>query len=365
MGVYQFLAGLPAAIGVAGFFAYLWAGQARVGGDILKKIVDKLRADPNIDVKQYGTLTPSKLKALVATDGLVRHAVNDGDTAVLRLLVIFQYLLTGLMLLVCAALVGVSVWLYVRPEPFSLSQTGPTAIHPDAGGNLVDLDPISVAWTYAGPEETVSVFLENVDAGHRTKKRVVPANARSVQFDAADLTPLMVDRKYHGKNRVRAVLEWPGGTSYSAAKDLWVGIEIDLMLFGRSIGPGGEERDIHTLFATIDRSTETMPPDYRFKGDFVAKTAAGPLVIALESSNAEGEMQLRGLENVDWARPFGFVYNGPDDSHIVRTRVSGKAVPRSRSQDARDDANLNDESHTVLNRSSIPRGRTLRVVGGA
>src|SRR4051812_16951027 len=128
MGVYRFLASLPAILGLAGFFVYLWVGQSRLGGEMLKRIVAKLRADPNIDIRQYGALTPAKLKSLVATDERVRQAVNAADRDLLRLLIILQYLLAALVLGVCAALVGVSIWLYARPQPFSLTQVGPRAV---------------------------------------------------------------------------------------------------------------------------------------------------------------------------------------------------------------------------------------------
>ena len=212
MGAYKFLAGLPAILGVAGFFAYLWAGQSRVGGEILKKIVDKLRNDPNLDIAKYGALTPSKLRDLVRSDKHVRSAVNEGDRDLLRLLIIFQYALTGLVLVVCATLIGVSVWLYSRPEPFSIVHSGPQAILPAAEGLLVDLDPLKVEWTSSGKEETVSVFLENVDSQRRSGKKTVSSSVRSVRFDPADVLAVATDRTNRGKNRVRTVIEWPGVT---------------------------------------------------------------------------------------------------------------------------------------------------------
>lgn len=328
MGIYRFLAGLPAILGVAGFFAYLWVGQSRVGGEMLKRIVTKLRADPNIDIERYGALTPAKLKGLIATDERVRHGVNQGDRDLLRLLIVFQYLLAALVLVVCAALVGVSIWLYARPEPFSLTQVGPKAVAAEALGQLVELDPIDVAWTYRGTDQSVSVFLENVDTGDRTAKKTVLASARSVRFAPAELLPVLKDRSFHGKNRVRSVAEWAGGHSASDPQDLLVGIEVDLMLFGRLATPGGQVRDIHTLYATIDRSTENMPHDYRFSGDFVASTKGGPpIVVPLQSDNVDGEVRLPDLSQVDWARPTGFVYGGPDRPEIVRAKVSGKPPP--------------------------------------
>src|SRR4051812_42265960 len=108
MSTNHFLAGLPALLGVAAFFAYLWAGQSREGARMLGRIVDKLRNDPNIDVKQYDDLTPTKLKSLIDNDVTVRKAVNEGDLDLLRLLIKSQYRQTALVIVVCAALIGVS-----------------------------------------------------------------------------------------------------------------------------------------------------------------------------------------------------------------------------------------------------------------
>lgn len=46
MSIMSFLSGLPAMLGIAGFFAYLWFGRSKIGGDILKEIVGKLRTNP-------------------------------------------------------------------------------------------------------------------------------------------------------------------------------------------------------------------------------------------------------------------------------------------------------------------------------
>src|SRR5436305_201038 len=111
MDVYAFLKSLPAVLGIAGFFAYLWFGQTRIGGELLKSIVEKLRADLHLDIKQYGQLTPARISRLVKSDERMRNIINEGDRKLLRLLIIFQYLLTGLVLIVCALLIGISAWL--------------------------------------------------------------------------------------------------------------------------------------------------------------------------------------------------------------------------------------------------------------
>lgn len=324
MGVYQFLSGLPAVLGVAGFFAYIWVGQSRVGGDIFKQIVGKLRNAPNLEISQYSTLTPAKMGKLVESDSRVRDLVNEQDRKLLSLLIIFQHALTVIVLLVCAGLVGLGVWLVSRPQPLSVVAAPPTAVETDARGLLVDLDPIMVQWTSTGRDEPVSVFLENVDSEARTPKKEVPSSVRSVTFGPAEVVRAATKRGYHQANRIRSVIEWSSNRSTSPIRDLFVGIDIELALDGRLITPGGKQRPINTLIATIDQTTASLPPDYCFGGQLVGWTSTSPIVIPLRSCNNDSEVEIPGLEKINWARHVGFVYDGQDDSRIVRTHVSGQ-----------------------------------------
>jgi hypothetical protein len=228
--MFSFLGTLPAVLGIAGFFAYLWAGQARVGGEIFKQIVSKLRAAPNLDVGEYSKLTPAKIGKLIESDTRVRSVVNDQDQKLIRLLIILQHALTVVVLLVCATLVGVSIWLMTRPQPLAVLTKDPEATASAAKGILVDLDPIQVEWTSTGRAEPVAVFLENVDSGKRSPKKRVASDVRSVTFDPTEVIQAATNRKYGKSNRIREVVEWSSGRSVSASKDLAVGIDVELML---------------------------------------------------------------------------------------------------------------------------------------
>src|SRR5882724_1248584 len=100
---FVFLKGMPAVLGIAGFFVYLWAGQYRIGGDLMKGVVEKLRAAPNVDIKDYASLTPARIGQLIERDVAVRGAVNDQDVRLIRLIVILHNAVTVIVLLVCAA----------------------------------------------------------------------------------------------------------------------------------------------------------------------------------------------------------------------------------------------------------------------
>jgi len=42
-------------------------GQSKIGGDLLKQIINKPRQDPNLELNQYGRLTPAKVKWSIET----------------------------------------------------------------------------------------------------------------------------------------------------------------------------------------------------------------------------------------------------------------------------------------------------------
>jgi len=323
MSVMSFLSGLPALLGIAGFFAYLWVGQSKIGGEILKDIVGKLRTNPNLDLRAYGDLSPAKLGRIVESDTRVRDAVNDQDQKLLRLLIVFQHSLTAVVLLVSAALVGLSVWLFTRPQPLSLVVKAPAAINKDAEGLLVDLDPVEVSWQSQGEPEQVTAFLENVDTGAQTEKKTIAADVREVTFSPTQVHAVASDRKYRHKNRIRSVVEWPKGKSTSQPVDLLVGVDVELALYGKLISASRKQNVIHTMVATIDDSTANLPADYCFTVDLVGRSQTSPVVIPLKSCNADTEVSIPGLNALDWRRYPSLVYNSPDDNRIVRTHVSG------------------------------------------
>lgn len=323
MSAMSFLNGLPALLGIAGFFAYLWVGQSRIGGDILKQIVGKLRNNPNLDLQPYGNLSPAKLGRLVESDTKIRDSVNDQDQKLLRLLIILQHGLTVIVLIVSACLVGLSVWLLTRPQPLSVVVKPPSALNKDADGLLVDLDSLEVQWQSQGMPEPVTVFIENVDTGAESEKRTVAADIRSVDFSSQQIHPVAVDRTYDHKNRIRSVLEWSKGKATSQPVDLLVGIDVELALYGRLITPAGDKGVIHTMVATIDESTATMPRDYCFTADLVGRSRQNPVVIPLRACDADTSVSIPGLKTLDWQHYPGLVYNSPDDRRIVRTHVSG------------------------------------------
>jgi hypothetical protein len=84
-------------------------------------------------------------------------------------------------------------------------------------------------------------------------------------------------------------------------------------------------KPFHSLFALIDQSTAELPGDYCFNGNLVGKMKTGePFVMPLSSCNDNGSVTIPNLDRIDWFKPLGFVYGGPDDPRIVKTVVSGR-----------------------------------------
>jgi hypothetical protein len=325
---FVFLKGMPAVLGIAGFFVYLWAGQYRIGGDLMKGVVEKLRAAPNVDIKDYASLTPARIGQLIERDVAVRGAVNDQDVRLIRLIVILHNAVTVIVLLVCAALVGLGIWLIARPEPLSIVPRPPVAARGGADLVLTDLDAVKVEWDAKGATESTSVFLENVDNNSRTAKKAVLADVRSVTFSADELHDVASNRRFRGKNRVRTVVEWSGQAARSDITDILVGIKYRLMIGGTLITPQGS-RSINTLLATIDDSTEQMPREYCFAVDFAGWSRSGSALVApLKACNSKSEVNLPFLQQVEWNRQPGLVLNEPlADRPIARLCIASPQRP--------------------------------------
>ena len=326
MDAITFLKSLPAVLGIVGFFAYLWAGQYRIGSELMKAIVEKLRAAPNVDIKDYASLTPARIEKLIQHDTSARNAVNEQDIKLIRLIVLLQYAASLVVFIVCASLIGLGIYLISRPEPLTIIPRPPTTlsgVDRAANAPLLDLESLKAEWDTKGEVETVAIFLENVDADRRTAKKSVLADVHSVSFSPSEYREILTNREYHGINRVRTVVEWTGHTERSKPVDLFVGIKVRLMIGGTLITPDGS-RPIHTLLATIDDSTATMPKGYCFNVDFAGWDQNGPLVAPLKSCNSDSEVALPFLSKINWSHHVGLVFNQPSiDQSLTRMCIAG------------------------------------------
>lgn len=203
------------------------------------------------------------------------------------------------------AVVAGLVWKLAGTRQLSVVPDPPRDLVPEADGLLVDLDPLAVRWTASGPDANVQVSLENVDSHRRTVAHTLSSNVRAVEFPVEEVRQVATSRAYRGKNRIRAVVEWPGHAAFSSIVDLHVGLDVQLNLFGHVLVADGSEREVHTLFAYIDDSTAPLPDDYCFTANFTYRTSVGSTVQVLRSCHEVGTVTIQDLDRIRWGEGYG------------------------------------------------------------
>jgi hypothetical protein len=116
MDMSTFLKVLPGALGLAGFLT-LATGKTQAGGELAKAIVAKLRAAPNVRIQDLNAMSPAKLLEVLESDSRARAAVDEKQLRLLRLVVVMQQGRRSFALFICVALIGLSAWLVLRPQP--------------------------------------------------------------------------------------------------------------------------------------------------------------------------------------------------------------------------------------------------------
>jgi hypothetical protein len=77
---------------------------------------------------------------------------------------------------------------------------------PKAEGHLVDTDPLLVAWSYAGTDETVEVALRNLESGQETTRMRCSLHSGQITFERDHYLPILTHRHLTENNRIRAVV---------------------------------------------------------------------------------------------------------------------------------------------------------------
>ena len=338
MKLLHFFQSLPAVVGVIAFFAFLWVGQTRLWGKNLREIVLRLRNNPNLDIPAYEKMSALAVLYAVSKDAEVRATVNEQDYRLLKLLSIFQATIIVVVFVVCAGMVIYSVSIFrqdiFRPKPLLIDGIHIKAIEPEAGGLLVDLDPIQVVWDAQGEEKEVSVFLENTDTKSRTQKKSTISSRRFITFEAAEFRPVLPVREYKGVNHFRAVIETNDNIYKSLRKPIFVGVEVELIVQFLLIGSENRDRKIDLLTASINGWTQEplnshasdLPDNYCISGIFTSQDKSGsPMAQSISTCNEEtgirGEIKLDLIDLIDWNKPYKFTYYGPGDRRLVRTQV--------------------------------------------
>jgi hypothetical protein len=301
MDVNSFLAGLPALLGFTGFVIYQVLQRSGSANPIVTDIVGKLRKEaPERFPDQR--LRAAQVERLLAKDSRLRQAITDQDFVLLKKVLNQQFWTGVFVYIICAGLFIFGVIAYLR----EVGRTKVRDITIDSqNGEPVDLDPLIVRWKSEGEAQLLTVYLENIQTGQRSKAYHVHSADRSVTFCRTDYAQILAVRSHGGHNRVRVVLESPSQTYPSGEFGLLVGVVLLLVATPEKI----------TLAATVDN---TLIQGYQYEAKILLhRKSSGELVSLGGEITAKQDFNVKNPASIDWALT-KIVYLGPDDQKIVR-----------------------------------------------
>jgi hypothetical protein len=231
MSALQFLASLPAVLGLAGFVIFYFLRRNQSGDQITREIVAKLRRGaPDRLPAHPENLTRATLTRLVENDAGLRSQISDQDFQLLRDALRQQFVTSLTVYGLCGFifLVGVALYTYVsiRPKPVSVSSISVQSADQATGGALVDLYPLRVVWNSDGDPEDLSILLEELNSHRRTSAKTVRSTEDAIVFDPEEYKIILTDRSHGGFNRLRAVLQSVKTTFLSSEVHVSVGTTI-------------------------------------------------------------------------------------------------------------------------------------------
>lgn len=320
MGTMQFLATLPAILGITGFVAFLFIKRNGSGDRITLDIVNKLRQDaPEQLPKNSDRLGPAELTRLIEGNATLRSKISEQDFYLLRDALRHQfitsltvYTITGLMFLA-----GVALYTYisVRPIPVSLTSISTESTAEAAGGIMVDLYPLRIGWSSSGDPEDVTVSLENLETHRRTTAKTVRSTEGTVVFYVSDYQSLLKDRSHGGNNRIRAILQSSKAAFVSTEMSVLVGTTILAVLI---------EPNRMKIAGIIDNSAI---PYYNFEAKFLVWASslaqpARPVTYGGQIKYGQNDFYLDKSLQYDWSTK-KLVYFGPDDPNTIKIEYLG------------------------------------------
>jgi hypothetical protein len=320
MNVMQFLASLPALLGLTGFVVYLFLRRNRTGDRITLDIVGKLRREaPERLAEGADKLDAAALAKLIEGDARIRVKVSEQDFQLLRDALRQQFVTSLTVYAVCGIifLSGVVLFVYMsaRPIPVSLSSIAVESTNPTAQGLPVDFDELRVTWSSQGDPEDVSVALEEMDNRRRTATKTVNSTQGEVVFSPADYKAILTNRSHRGQNRIRVVIQTAKSTFESPEFAMRVGttilavhieplrIKIMGMIDNRAIDFYDFEAKLLVWAASSGRTPEPVTYGGRIK-------------------YGHNDFTLDSKLNYNWST-VKLTYFGPDDRRLVRTEMLG------------------------------------------
>lgn len=308
--MYAFLAALPAILGLVGFVVFLLLKSSGRGDPETLRVVEKLRAHHPERFTAHQTLTPKQLHGLLSKDQDLQREVGQQDFLLLGQTLRQQFIKSLAVYAICALLFlfGTACFVYQvnRPTPTALSNVQLLSTVQEAGGLLVDLDPLRVTWQAEGEPSEIVIRLENLDTAHQTRPLHSRSTAGDVLVKRDDLVSILSERRFWQSNRVRVVVQAGQGTFYSEEFALHVGLRVLAVAY-----------DAHVkLAATIDSA---LVQGYNFEARLVVpkRGTLDYLSLGGEISGGQREFPVDHPTQYDWGAA-KVAYLGPDDARLVR-----------------------------------------------
>lgn len=321
--MYEFLAALPAVLGLSGFVVFHLLRKNQEGDRITGRIISKLRAKRGeVEAAKYAGLSPRQLERRIAREQAAGELVDRQDFELLRQSLQQQFVRGLFVDSTAAVLVLASTLLFVfAPKSgAALTISGISLLDemPQASGVLVDLDDLRLTWRADGPSEDVSVSLEDLASGKRTAELRASSAEEAVVFPAETYAPVLFTRELHKQNRLRANIRSTSNRFTSDEFSVRVGIKIAIAGFPDKV----------KVMARIDNT----PIDFY---DFEAKVLI-PKKNSLDFLSFEGfkygenDRPIEDPNDLVWS-DIRLAYFGPDDARIVRPEFLGLAEPSATS----------------------------------
>jgi len=324
MTTMAFLGALPAILGFAGFVIFALLRRRASADPVLTEIVAKLRSAAP-DVVTDDRLRAAQVERLLNKHNELRRSITDQDYNLLDRIVRQQFASAVVVYLLCGllCLAGIILFVYqfrlqqIESRVLKIEDLRLRSTADEAGGLLVDTDPIEARWAARGDEGDMQLFLENLDSGARTAPVTVASGTHTFVWPRERYSAVVQKRTRGEVNRIRVVSQTSANVFKSTEVPMHVGVTI--LLFVRA-------PDRVDLAAMIDNS--------RIVGySFEALVSAPARRVDQPSLRVGPQIQygrplprVANLNAYDW-KAAKIIYFGPDDRRIVRTdRVIDETV---------------------------------------
>lgn len=227
--MYEFLAALPAMLGITGFVIYLIIKKSVSNDPVINSILEKLKYEEPSYYKHILKLTPSEKSKILINDAKLREKVSEADRKIINRVITTHYRTNIFVYVICSLLLISGVYLYIRPKPLTISSIQIQNAETEDYDLIVDIDPIVITWISNGNNEAVEVVLENIQTGKQSERYKALASDGQIKILADDFynyDKILSNRTPNESNRIRAIIYSDNESFNSKPFELKVGVKI-------------------------------------------------------------------------------------------------------------------------------------------